>query len=59
MVFYLYGAIGVLWCLVMLMFGYNSPADHPKIGKPEKFYIESSLGHEDEKTVGILFVQHY
>ncbi|KAF7287841.1 hypothetical protein GWI33_000194 [Rhynchophorus ferrugineus] len=49
LVFYLYGALGLLWCVMMIILGYDSPAEHPKITKAEKLYIEKSLGHTDEK----------
>lgn len=51
MVFYLYGAAGLVWCLIFIFFGYNAPSFHPKITEEEKFYIESSLGHADDKPV--------
>ncbi|XP_060526465.1 putative inorganic phosphate cotransporter [Cylas formicarius] len=48
-VFYLYGSLGVGWCIIMAIFGYNSPSLHPTISQAEKLYIEKSLGHTDEK----------
>lgn len=50
MVFYLYGGFGFAWCIAMTLFGYNSPAEHPTINTAEKLYIETSLGHTDEKA---------
>lgn len=48
MVFYLFGTLGMAWCICMYLFGYNGPADHPTISEVEKIYIEESLGHTDE-----------
>ncbi|XP_066253945.1 putative inorganic phosphate cotransporter [Euwallacea similis] len=50
MVFYVYGLAGLLFCLMLAFMGYNSPADHPNIGREEKFYIEKSLGYTDKKS---------
>lgn len=54
MIFYLTGLAGILWVLAFAVFGYDSPAVHPYISKAEKYYIEASLGHTDEKTVSSL-----
>lgn len=51
MVFYLTGLVGLVWLLAFAIFGYDSPAAHPYISKSEKYYIEASLGHTDEKIV--------
>ncbi|KAK5641692.1 hypothetical protein RI129_010239 [Pyrocoelia pectoralis] len=42
--FYIYGAVGLLWSLVWIVLGRNSPADHKDIHPQEKDYIEVSLG---------------
>ncbi|XP_018561225.1 putative inorganic phosphate cotransporter isoform X1 [Anoplophora glabripennis] len=49
LVFYLYGVAGLLWSVIFTFFGYNGPSFHPTITEEEKFYIESSLGHSDDK----------
>ncbi|CAG9767285.1 unnamed protein product [Ceutorhynchus assimilis] len=51
LVFYLYGVLSLVWAIFALMFMNNSPADHPSITEAEKYYIEHSLGHTEEKTV--------
>ncbi|XP_050295541.1 putative inorganic phosphate cotransporter isoform X2 [Anthonomus grandis grandis] len=43
LLFYLYGALGLIWCILFIFFGYNCPADHPSISSAEKCYIEKSL----------------
>ncbi|XP_060522860.1 putative inorganic phosphate cotransporter isoform X2 [Cylas formicarius] len=48
-VFYIYGVAGLVWCVLSFIFSANSPAVHPNISDAEKFYIENSLGHADEK----------
>lgn len=51
-VFYLYGAIGITWSILMACLGYNSPGDHKSISEEEKYFIESSLGHDkDSKRI--------
>ncbi|XP_060531328.1 putative inorganic phosphate cotransporter [Cylas formicarius] len=49
MVFYFYSALGFVWCVIMAIFGHNSPAEHPSISVAEKFFIENSLGHAEHK----------
>ncbi|KAJ8946315.1 hypothetical protein NQ318_004204 [Aromia moschata] len=44
--FYLFGLVGYSWLIVWAIFGASSPADHKSITKEERFYIESSLGQE-------------
>lgn len=51
LVFYLYGGAALVWSVLCLIFIYNSPAVHPTIGEPEKYFIEHSLGHSEGKTV--------
>ncbi|XP_050549187.1 sialin-like isoform X1 [Daktulosphaira vitifoliae] len=43
-VFYLTGAIGLLWYICWIFFVYESPAEHPTITEKERLYIESSIG---------------
>ncbi|XP_050549186.1 sialin-like isoform X2 [Daktulosphaira vitifoliae] len=45
-VFYLTGAIGLLWYICWTYFVYESPAVHPTITEEEKSYIESSIGKQ-------------
>ncbi|XP_018333995.1 putative inorganic phosphate cotransporter isoform X2 [Agrilus planipennis] len=42
--FYLFGALGFLWCIFWVIFGSESPAKHKSISEAEKNYIETSLG---------------
>ncbi|XP_060523968.1 putative inorganic phosphate cotransporter [Cylas formicarius] len=46
--FYLFGALGVSWCIMWLFFGHSSPAAHPGISKEEQRYIELSLGQQHD-----------
>ena len=43
-VFYLFGIIGLLWCVVWYLFCYSSPGTHPCISKTERQYWESVTG---------------
>nr|CAD7441645.1 unnamed protein product [Timema bartmani] len=49
LVFYVFGAVGVLWYLLWYCFVYDSPKEHPRITKEEKRYIETSLGNMEQK----------
>nr|CAD7447699.1 unnamed protein product [Timema bartmani] len=42
-VFYLFGGVGLLWCVVWFFLGADSPASHKWISQDEKLYIEASL----------------
>ncbi|GAB1298009.1 Solute carrier family 17 (sodium phosphate), member 3 [Apodemus speciosus] len=42
-VFYIFGGIGVVCCLLWLILVYDDPVSHPWISVPEKEYILSSL----------------
>ncbi|XP_060531389.1 putative inorganic phosphate cotransporter [Cylas formicarius] len=47
--FHFFSFLGIVWCILMAVFGYDTPEEHPKISKAEKFYIEHSLGHANGK----------
>lgn len=49
--FYTWGGIAFLWAVVFLIFGKDSPADHPNIPLDEKEYIEVSLGVTETEEV--------
>ncbi|XP_030760226.1 vesicular glutamate transporter 1-like isoform X2 [Sitophilus oryzae] len=48
LVFYIFGAFGVIWCVFWFFLGFESPAQHPWISDLEKNYIENSLEHTEE-----------
>ncbi|KAJ2946160.1 hypothetical protein O0L34_g5093 [Tuta absoluta] len=43
-VFYLFGAIGILWFILWALLCYNDPESHPFITDKEKKYLEEALG---------------
>ncbi|KAL9958324.1 hypothetical protein ACROYT_G035326 [Oculina patagonica] len=43
-VFYIFGAVGIVWTVVWMMLTYDKPANHPRISIKEKEYIQSSIG---------------
>ncbi|XP_060594913.1 sialin-like [Ruditapes philippinarum] len=47
-VFYVFGGIACVWFLVWTLFAYNTPADHPKISREEREFIESSVGMKED-----------
>lgn len=59
-IFYVFGALAVIWGVVFFVFGSDSPSKHSRISEKERRYIENSLkSSEEEKpsneTVRIYF----
>lgn len=50
-VFYVTGAVGLIWSLAWFMLIYDTPAQHPRISDDERNYIESSIGNTITKRV--------
>ncbi|KAJ8923275.1 hypothetical protein NQ315_001832 [Exocentrus adspersus] len=48
--FYLFGALGLKWAILWIIFGADRPGCHKSITLYEKMYIETSLGHEKHKV---------
>lgn len=46
-VFYLFGGLGVVWCLVWFKFAYSSPEDHPRISSDELAYLKATVPEID------------
>lgn len=42
-IFYVFGAVGVVWSLIFLYTVYEDPSSSPKISEKEKIYINTSL----------------
>nr|XP_012151210.1 PREDICTED: putative inorganic phosphate cotransporter isoform X4 [Megachile rotundata] len=42
-IFYVFGAVGTVWCIAFLIFIYEDPETHPRIAEDEKKYILSAL----------------
>ncbi|XP_050308597.1 putative inorganic phosphate cotransporter [Anthonomus grandis grandis] len=49
--FYVFGASGLVWCLVWLILGSNNPEEHKYITSAEKQYIQTSIGHIEGTVV--------
>nr|CAH7723842.1 unnamed protein product [Callosobruchus chinensis] len=47
-VFYLYGALGMVWAIIWFLIGSNSPSADKFISKEEKEYIEAGIEAETE-----------
>ncbi|XP_018006986.1 sialin isoform X2 [Hyalella azteca] len=43
-IFYVQGALSILWYVLWLFFVYDSPSQHPRISRSERQMIESSIG---------------
>ncbi|XP_046544390.1 LOW QUALITY PROTEIN: sialin-like [Haliotis rubra] len=46
-VFYIFGAVSCVWVLAWFCLIHETPADHPRISKSEKEYIENSIGKRE------------
>ncbi|XP_013416429.1 sialin, partial [Lingula anatina] len=44
-IFYVYGAFCFLWLCGWYLTVFDTPASHPRIGQPERTYIQQSIGH--------------
>jgi MFS family permease len=47
-VFYVTGAVGVLWSLCWFLFIFETPAKHPRISDEERKEIEDAIGKNFE-----------
>lgn len=51
MVFYVYGGLGLVWAILMGIFGANTPSESKNISEEERVFIESSLvGHKSDEV---------
>src|SRR5580765_1781354 len=49
-IFYIFGALAILWSTVFLYFGADSPAENRSISQKEREYIEESLRTTETKN---------
>ncbi|XP_064383500.1 sialin-like [Halichondria panicea] len=49
-VFYVFGAVGILWFFLWFLVGFSSPASHPRISTAERDFIESSIDANQTTT---------
>ncbi|KAK3088049.1 hypothetical protein FSP39_013989 [Pinctada imbricata] len=49
-VFYVFGALGCIWFAVWMLVVHDTPAEHPRISKEEREYIEKSVGVRERVT---------
>ncbi|KAF7266237.1 hypothetical protein GWI33_020422 [Rhynchophorus ferrugineus] len=52
-VFYIFGACGITWCIVWFILGYDTPSEHPWISETERIYIEESLEQTQKNDIDI------
>lgn len=43
-VFYVTGAVGLVWSVAWFRLVFDSPAEHPRISAEERRYIEDAIG---------------
>ncbi|RZF34491.1 hypothetical protein LSTR_LSTR011733 [Laodelphax striatellus] len=51
LIFYTTGVVGLLWVVLWVFQGADSPATHKRISQAEKDYIQTSLQHNSTKTI--------
>lgn len=54
-IFYVFGAVGTIWCIAFLIMVYEDPESHPHISEDEKKYILSALWGNAGASVNIFF----
>lgn len=55
-IFYVFGAVGTIWCIIFLIWVYEDPEQHPKISEDEKKYILSALWGTAGSSVSFFFI---
>jgi len=50
-VFYVQGSLSILWYILWIFLVYDSPSQHPRIGRVEKQMLESALGSSSGNSV--------
>lgn len=50
-VFYVFGAIGVIWFIFWILLVYDSPSSHPTISRAEREYISKCIGAGQSQDV--------
>jgi sugar phosphate permease len=45
-IFYIFGAVGILWAVLWFFLGADRPGTHKFISKEEQAYIETNLGSQ-------------
>ncbi|KAF0027708.1 hypothetical protein F2P81_020449 [Scophthalmus maximus] len=53
-IFYVFGAVGVVWFVFWALFVFDSPNTHPRISERERLYITSSLKNELSTSAGYI-----
>ncbi|XP_013392278.1 vesicular glutamate transporter 3 [Lingula anatina] len=48
--FYFFGALAILWCILWFLLISDSPSEHPTISQEELEYIQYSMGYTDKQT---------
>lgn len=51
-IFYVFGTLGTVWCVLFLLWVYEDPEVNPKIHPEERMYIQKTLGRVAGQTVG-------
>lgn len=53
-VFYVFGAVGLVWFVLWTLLVFDSPNTHPRISERERLYITSSLRNELSTSAGYI-----
>ncbi|XP_066153286.1 uncharacterized protein [Euwallacea fornicatus] len=55
--FYIIGVVGLVWCVLYLLLGHESPATHPSITPEERKYIQQSLNQDQDINVPVPYMK--
>lgn len=53
LIFYIYGSLGIVWCILWIFFGSDNPARHKTISESEKKWLENENLNQTDEHVGI------
>ncbi|KAJ8922177.1 hypothetical protein NQ315_004112 [Exocentrus adspersus] len=57
-IFYVFGAVGTVWCVFFLIFVYEDPEANARMNSEERLYIQKELGCKIGVPVGFLKLKH-
>lgn len=58
-IFYVFGAVGAVWCIAFLVFVHEDPGASPKMSIDEKKYIQKALGNVAGAPVRIIYIYYF
>lgn len=51
LIFYIYGGVGVAWCILWIFFGADDPLKHKSISEGERIWLENeNINHNNDQV---------